>query len=103
MLSSAVQKRLETQGFVFSDLRARVAWSLLGLSAVHGLTLSRMTHEVLATWAAGSRPKASQVLNELQKAGILRLTRGEIQISDPGRLAEWAKEASSALFEDSGL
>ncbi len=88
-----IEERLQL--LVFSNLRARVALSLLGLSAIHGSTLSRTTHEDLATWAAGSRPKVSQILKELQKEGILILTRGEIQISDPGRLAEWAKEASS--------
>lgn len=88
-----IEERLEL--LVFSGLRARVAWSLLGLSAVQGTTLSRTTHEALATWAAGSRPKVSQVLKELQEAGILHLARGEIQICDMPRLVEWAKEASS--------
>ncbi len=88
-----IEERLQL--LVFSDLRARVAWSLLGLSAIHGSTLSQTTHEVLATWAAGSRPKVSQILKELQQEGILSLARGEIQIRDQARLAEWAKQVSS--------
>ena len=96
-----IEERLQL--LVFSDLRARVAWSLLGLSAIHGATLSRTTHEALATWAAGSRPKVSQVLKELQQEGVLRLARGEIQIRDLARLAEWAKQVSSVSSRDSSL
>lgn len=96
-----IEERLEL--LVFSGLRARVAWSLLGLSAVQGTILSRTTHEALATWAAGSRPKVSQILQELQQAGILCLSRGEIRISDTTRLAEWAKQASSISSGDSSL
>ena len=84
-----IEQRLEL--VAFGKLRARVAWAILGLSAVHGPTLSGTTHEALATWAASSRPKVSQVLEELQQAGILRLARSEIQICDPTRLEEWAK------------
>lgn len=96
-----IEDRLEL--LVFSGLRARVAWALLGFSAVHGPTLSGITHEALATWAAGTRPKASQVLEELQQVGILRLARSEIYIRDSKRLAEWAKQVSFGPSRDTRL
>lgn len=94
-----LEERLQL--LVFSDLRSRVAWSLLGLSAIHGSTLSKTTHEALATWAAGSRPKVSQILEELQEEGILTLSRSEIQIRDQARLAEWAKQVASVSSGES--
>lgn len=87
------EERLELMAF--GGLRVRVAWTLLGLFAIHGPILFNTTHDTLATWAAGSRPKVSQVLEELQQAGILRLARGEIHIRDSKRLAEWTKQVSS--------
>ncbi|MFQ5826012.1 MAG: Crp/Fnr family transcriptional regulator [Dehalococcoidia bacterium] len=90
-----IEERVEL--LAFSGLRARVAWALLGLYAVHGSRLVGVTHEALATWAASSRPKVSQVLGELQQAGVLRLSRSAIEVSDPGRLEEWAKQVSIAL------
>ncbi|MFQ5874934.1 MAG: Crp/Fnr family transcriptional regulator [Dehalococcoidia bacterium] len=90
-----IEERLEL--LVFSELRARVAWTLLGLSAVHGLTLAGITHETLAMWAAGSRPKVSQILQELKQAGVLHLARSQIQIRDPIRLAELAKEVAASF------
>ena len=79
----------------FSELRARVAWALLGLSATHGLRLSGITHEALAEWVAASRPKVSQVLEELQQNGVLRLSRGQLIIVSPSTLEEWAKQLAS--------
>jgi CRP-like cAMP-binding protein len=90
-----IEERVEL--LAFSGLRARVAWALLGLYAVHGSRLVGVTHEALATWATSSRPKVSQVLGELQQAGVLRLSRGAIEVCDPGRLEEWAKQVSTAL------
>lgn len=89
-----IEDRLEL--LAFSDLRSRVAWALLGLSATHGLHLVGITHEALAAWAAGSRPKVSMVLEELQQAGLLRLSRGGIEILDPTRLEQWAKQVASS-------
>ncbi len=69
----------------------------------HGSTLVGITHEALATWVAGSRPKVSQVLEELQQVGILRLARSEIHIHDSERLEEWAKQVSSVSSGDAPL
>ncbi len=87
-----IEERLQL--LAFSGLRARVAWALLGLSAIHGPSLVGITHEALATWAAGSRPKVSRVLEELEQSGVLRLARNSIHINDPVRLEEWAKKVS---------
>ncbi|MBI4298944.1 MAG: Crp/Fnr family transcriptional regulator [Chloroflexi bacterium] len=84
------EERLES--LAFSGLRARVSWALLGLSATHGAKLSGITHEALAEWVAGSRPKVSQVLEELQQAGVLHLSRSEIEILDSAGLEDRAKE-----------
>lgn len=89
------EERLEL--LALGGLRARVAGVLLGLYAVQGPHLERVTHEALAAWAASSRPKVSTVLKELEKAGLLRLSRGEIEVLDRARLEEWARhEAASA-------
>lgn len=90
-----IEERLELVSF--SVLRARVAWALLGLSASHGLRLAGITHEALADWAGGSRPKVSQVLEKLQQVGLVRLSRGDIQICDAARLTEWAKQEAVSL------
>jgi len=87
-----IEERLQLLGL--SSLRARVAGTLLGLYATQGQSLERVTHEALAAWAAGSRPKVSVVLKELEKAGLLRLSRGQIEILDPGGLQEWARKVN---------
>ncbi len=87
-----IEDRLEQ--LAFSSLRARVAWALLGLSAVHGTRLAGITHEALSAWVTSSRPKVSMVLEDLQQAGLLRLSRGQIEILDLARLQEWAKQAA---------
>jgi CRP/FNR family transcriptional regulator len=89
-----VEDRLEL--LAFSGLRSRVAWALLGLYGIHGPRLEGVTHEALASWAASSRPKVSMVLEELQQAGLLKLSRGMIELRDPVGLEEWAKQLASA-------
>ena len=87
-----LEDRLEL--LTLSSLRARVAGVLLKLYAAHGPRLERITHEALGEWAASSRPKVSMVLEELQKAGLVQLSRGEIQILNPVGLQEWARRVS---------
>jgi CRP-like cAMP-binding protein len=89
-----IEDRLEL--LAFSGLRSRVAWALLGLYGIHGARLEGVTHEALASWAASSRPKVSMVLEELQQAGLLRLSRSVIEVRNPGGLEEWAKQVASA-------
>jgi CRP/FNR family transcriptional regulator len=89
-----IEDRLEL--LAFSGLRSRVAWALLGLYGIHGPRLEGVTHEALASWAASSRPKVSMVLEELQQAGLLTLSRGMIELRDPAGLEEWAKQVASA-------
>lgn len=88
-----MEERLEQ--LAFSELRGRVAWALLGLSTTHGPRLSGITHEALAEWVSATRPKVSQVLQELQQAGVLRLSRREITILHPATLEEWAKRGAA--------
>jgi len=87
-----VEDRLELM--TFSHLRARVARALLRLHSIHGPQLRGITHETLASWAGSSRPKVSLVLGELQRAGLLQLSRGEIEIRDPAGLESWATKVS---------
>lgn len=74
------------------DLRGRVAGVLLMLWTTHGQRPLSITHEALAQWVAGSRPKVSILLEELRKAGLIRLARGKIEILDPSGLEQWARE-----------
>lgn len=85
-----LEERLQL--LALSGLRARVAGTLLGLHATQGRRLERVTHEALAAWAASSRPKVSVVLEELEKAELVRLSRGVIEILDPAGLKEWAED-----------
>ena len=89
-----IEARLEL--LTFNSLRARVAWSLLGLYTNQGPHLTGITHEVLGEWAASSRPKVSMVLEELQRANLLRLSRAEIEVLDPIALGKWAKQAAES-------
>ncbi|MFN3973948.1 MAG: Crp/Fnr family transcriptional regulator [Dehalococcoidia bacterium] len=84
-----VEERLED--LALKTLRARVASALLQLYAVQGPSLKPITHEALSEWAVSSRPKVSMVLEEAQRAGLIQLSRGEIQIVNPAGLQEWAK------------
>lgn len=85
-----LESRLEL--LAFSGLRYRVAWTLLALSTTRGLRLTGITHEELAEWVVASRPKVSQVLEELQAVGLLVLSRGEIEIVRPLDLEDWASQ-----------
>lgn len=87
-----VERRLELA--TFTELRVRVAWALLGLYGIHGSRLHDITHEELASWAGGSRPKVTQVLDELKEIGLVRLSRGQIEIVDPAALREWARRST---------
>ncbi len=84
-----IEERLEI--LAFGGLRVRVIWALLSLYASHGPRLTGITQEALGEWAASSRPKVSMVLQELQEAKLLRLSRGEIEVLDPDGLQEWVK------------
>ena len=85
-----IEDRLEL--VAFKGLRARVAWALLRLYATQGPRLTGITHEALATWAAGARAKVSLILEEMQRTGLLHLSRGRIEIRDPAGLEKWAQE-----------
>ena len=82
-----IEERLEI--LAFSGLRVRVIWALLSLYTTHGPRLTGITQEALGAWAASSRPKVSAVLQELQEARLLRLSRGEIEILDSEGLQDW--------------
>ncbi len=53
----------------------------LGQAGVHGVRLT-LTHEQLAERCGVSRPKASQELKQLEKAGLVKLGRGHIDVRD---------------------
>lgn len=84
-----IEQRLEVMAL--KNLRARVASALLQLCAIQGPSLKGITHETLSNWVASSRPKVSLVLEEAQRAGLLRLSRGAIEVVNPEGLKEWAK------------
>ncbi|GBD11328.1 Cyclic AMP receptor protein [bacterium HR23] len=86
----ALEERLEL--LTSRGLRKRVVGMLLLLSAIHGSRLEHLTHQALAEWAAGSRPKVSAILEDLQKRGLVRLGRGHIEVLAPHALQRWAEE-----------
>lgn len=66
----------------FRRLDARVAAHLLQ----RGVRVVPTTHEAVATELGSSREVVSRVLKELERQGLVTLTRGAIQVDDPAGL-----------------
>lgn len=86
-----MEERIEE--LAFSHLRARVAWTLLHLAAAQKAHLVEVTHEALAEWVSGSRPRVTELLQEFQQKGAIYLSRGKIQIQEPAQLEQWAQHS----------
>ncbi|MBI2853090.1 MAG: Crp/Fnr family transcriptional regulator [Chloroflexi bacterium] len=82
------------EALAFSQLRSRVARSILDLAATQDTDLVEMTQEALAEWVSASRPRVSELLQEFQREGAIHLSRGKIQVQDANQLELWAGEAT---------
>lgn len=85
------ERKLE--GFVTTDATARVA-NFLNDCALrfgkkkngHIILPFRLTHQKIAEFVGSFRETVTVALNRLKKAGIIRIERGEITITDPIKL-----------------
>lgn len=82
------------EDFIFLDVRTRLAKLLAALAmqgaaeGSHHRTIAIAQH-ALASMIGTSRQAANKQLREWEKAGIIRLRRGAIEIVDLGRLSGW--------------
>ena len=74
--------------FVFSNVASRLAGVLLEHRAMEGQDVLPVTHEVLARDAGTAREVVSRLLKQFQADGMVRLTRGRVEIVDAGRLGK---------------
>lgn len=74
--------------FVFSNVASRIAGALLEHQAIAGSNELKITHEVLARDAGTAREVVTRILKQFQSDGIVRLTRGKVEILEPARLGK---------------
>lgn len=77
---------------LFQRLDQRLAAFLLGQRADGSDSPIRMTHQALAAELGSSREVVSRVLKGLEEQGLLRMTRGQIELLDRAGLERRARE-----------
>jgi CRP/FNR family transcriptional regulator len=76
------------QDAVFQNLDARLACLLGRLAEREGSDVLSVTHQELAQELGTTREVVSRILREFERNGYLRLTRGQIELSDEASLAK---------------
>ena len=74
-------------------LDSRVAAYLEEEADLRGETVLRLTHEEIARHLGSRREVISRTLSYMEKEGLVRVRRGEVEIADSLRLGEMAKES----------
>lgn len=74
-------------------LDSRVAAYLEEEADLRGGTVLRLTHEEIARHLGSRREVISRTLSYMEKEGLVRVRRGEVEIADSLRLGEMAKES----------
>ena len=74
--------------FVFSNVASRLAGVLLEHRAMAGSDEFPVTHEALARDAGTAREVVSRLLKQFQTEGLVRLSRGKVEILDAGKLGQ---------------
>ncbi len=74
--------------FVFSNVASRLAAALLEHRVLAGSDTLPVTHEALARDAGTAREVVTRILKQFQADGLVRLTRGRVEIIDAGRLGK---------------
>jgi CRP-like cAMP-binding protein len=84
---SEAEERLDDMAF--KGIPARLASLLLRLAADRGSNeITGLTHQDLAETVGTYRETATQVLNDMKAAGLIRIGRKRIDILDPERLRQ---------------
>ena len=66
----------------------RLAAFLLEEASIEGTNMLKITHEKIANHMGTAREVVTRMLRYFQSEGMVRLTRGAIELSDPDRLAK---------------
>ena len=78
----------EMQAILFTRLDQRIARALL----LRGETSVRITHEQLAGEVNSTREAVSRILKDMERQSLIRLSRGQIVLTDLGALRLLAGE-----------
>ena len=76
---------------MWKSLDKRVALFLLEEAAIEGANELKITHEIIANHLGSHREVITRMLRYFQGEGLVRLSRGMVEITDEVRLAELAK------------
>ena len=74
--------------YVFSNVASRLAGSILEHRALAGADLFSITHDVLARDIGTAREVVTRLLKQFQKDGLIKITRGKIEVLDSGKLSK---------------
>ena len=72
--------------YVFSNMAQRLASSLLEHMSLEGSETLNITHEILAKDLGTAREVVTRLLKQFQTDGIVKLSRGKIEITDLKKL-----------------
>ncbi len=72
--------------FVFSNVASRIAGALIEHRGLSGREVLSITHETLAKDAGTAREVVTRILKQFQKDGLVKLTRGRVEILDAAGL-----------------
>ena len=70
----------------------RLARFLVEECALEGTTELKLTHEKIANHMGTAREVVTRMLRYFQSEGLVRLTRGAVEVTDPDRLEELSEE-----------
>ncbi len=73
---------------MWKSLDKRVASFLLEETAIEGTNELKITHEIIANHLGSHREVITRMLRYFQSEGLVRLSRGVVEIADEGRLTE---------------
>jgi CRP/FNR family transcriptional regulator len=82
-----------------SRMDARLASLLLRLVELHRTRTIRLTHDELAVELGTAREVVSRLLKEFERAGALRLARGQVTVVDQSMLASVAASAGTSVTD----
>jgi CRP/FNR family transcriptional regulator len=71
----------------------RLASFLVEESALEGTTLLRITHEKIANHMGTAREVVTRMLRYFQSEGLVKLTRGAVELVDVKKLEELREES----------
>lgn len=78
---------------MWKSVDRRLAGFLLNESRLEGSNVLKITHEKVASHLGSAREVVTRLLHQFQRQGLVRLTRGTIEILDKKRLEELAGES----------